>query len=72
MNKNLIWLFVIAVIVFVTFGDSLEFIPEPVQNGSLESRKFIVGLWPDWLRPKNTNQRTEEAVENLDAPIKKE
>ena len=72
MNKNLIWLFVIAVIVFVTFGDSLEFIPEPVQNGSLESRKFIVGLWPDWLRPKNTNQRTEEAVENLDAPIKTE
>ena len=72
MNKNLIWLFVIAVIVFVTFGDSLEFIPEPIQNGSLESRKFIVGLWPDWLRPKNTNQRTEEAVENLDAPIKTE
>ena len=72
MNKNLIWLFVIAVIVFVTFGDSLEFIPEPVQNGSLESRKFIVGLWPDWLRPKNTNQRTEEALENLDAPIKTE
>ncbi|MCL2923242.1 MAG: hypothetical protein MGF17_01055 [Trichodesmium sp. MAG_R04] len=72
MNKNLIWLFVIAVIVFVTFGDSLEFIPEPIQNGSLESRKFIFGLWPDWLKPQNINQRTEEAVENLEVPIKTE
>lgn len=72
MNKNLVWLFVIVAIVFVTFGDSLEFIPEPIQNGSLESRKFIVRLWPNWLKPKNTNQRTEEAVENLEAPIQKE
>ena len=72
MNKNLVWLFVIVARVFVTFGDSLEFIPEPIQNGSLESRKFILGLWPDWLKPKNTNQRTEEAVENLDNPVKTE
>ena len=72
MNKNLVWLFVIVAIVFVTFGDSLEFIPEPIQNGSLESRKFILGLWTDWLKPKNTNQRTEEAVENLENPVKTE
>ncbi len=72
MNKNLIWLFVIVAIVFVTAGDSLEFMPEPLQNASLESRKFVVGLWPDWLKPKNTNQRTEEALENLEEPGKTE
>ncbi|NEP89458.1 MAG: hypothetical protein F6K18_22955 [Okeania sp. SIO2C2] len=66
MNKNLIWLFVIVSIVFVTAGDSFEFVPQPVQNASLQSRKFIVGLWPDWLRPKNTNERTEDAVKDLE------
>ena len=72
MNKNLIWLFVIMAIVFVTAGDSMEFIPEPVQNASLESRKFVVGLWPSWLKPKNTNERTEEALDNLEGPGKTE
>ncbi len=72
MNKNLIWLFVIVAIVFVTAGDSLEFMPEPLQNASLESRKFVVGLWPSWLKPKNTNQRTEEALEKLESPGKTE
>ncbi len=72
MNKNLIWLFIIIAIVFVTAGDSLEFIPEPVQNASLESRKFVVGLWPSWLKPKNTNERTEEALEKLENPGKTE
>lgn len=72
MNKNLIWLFVILVIAFVTSGDSLEFMPEPVQNASLQSRKFVVGLWPEWLKPKDTNERTEEAVEKLENPGKKE
>ncbi|NES73767.1 MAG: hypothetical protein F6K24_55580 [Okeania sp. SIO2D1] len=66
MNKNLIWLFVIVSIVFVTAGDSFEFVPQPIQSASLQSRKFIVGLWPDWLKPKNTNERTEDAVENLE------
>ena len=66
MNKNLIWLFAIVAIVFVTAGDSFEFIPEPVQNASLQSRKFVVGLWPAWLKPKNTNERTEEAVDKLE------
>jgi len=68
MNKNLIWLFLIVAIVFVTAGDSLEFIPEPVQNASLESRKFVVGLWPSWLKPKNTNERTEEVLKKLETP----
>ncbi|NEQ72474.1 MAG: hypothetical protein F6K23_04935 [Okeania sp. SIO2C9] len=66
MNKNLIWLFVIVSIVFVTAGDSFEFVPQPIQSASLQSRKFIVGLWPGWLKPKNTNERTEDAVENLE------
>lgn len=72
MNKNLIWLFVIVVIAFITVGDSFEFIPQPVQDASLQSRKFVVGLWPDWLRPKDTNERTEEAVEELEKGNKKE
>ncbi|MGD1807219.1 hypothetical protein ACP6PL_17525 [Dapis sp. BLCC M126] len=72
MNKNLIWLFVIVAIVFVSAGDSLEFMPESLQNASLESRKFVVGLWPDWLKPKNTNERTEEALEKLEDPGKTE
>ncbi|GGA29569.1 hypothetical protein [Okeania sp. KiyG1] len=66
MNKNLIWLFVIVSIVFVIAGDSFEFVPQPVQNASWQSRKFIVGLWPDWLKPKNTNERTEDAVKELE------
>lgn len=70
MNKNLIWFFVIIAIVFVTGGDSFEFMPEPMQNASLQSRKFIVGLWPEWLKAKNTNERTEEAVEQLENPGK--
>ncbi|ABG53326.1 hypothetical protein Tery_4334 [Trichodesmium erythraeum IMS101] len=68
MNKNLILLFFIVAIVFVSFGDSLEFIPEPIQNASFKSRKFAVGLWPDWLKPKNRNERTEEALEKLENP----
>ncbi|NEO58726.1 MAG: hypothetical protein F6K54_40255 [Okeania sp. SIO3B5] len=68
MNKNLIWLFVIVSVVFVIAGDSFEFVPQPVQNASLQSRKFIVGLWPDWLKPKNTNERTEDAVKDLENP----
>lgn len=66
MNKNLIWLFALVALVFVTGGDSLEFLPKPVQNASLQSRKFVVGLWPDWLKPKNTNERTQEAVDDLE------
>ncbi len=72
MNKNLIWLFVIVAIVFVTTGDSLEFMPEPLQDASLESRKFVVGLWPDWLKGKNTNERTEKALDELENPGKTE
>lgn len=66
MNKNLIWLFVIVSVVFVIGGDSFEFVPQPVRSASLQSRNFIVGLWPDWLKPKNTNERTEDAVDNLE------
>ncbi|MEM1169587.1 MAG: hypothetical protein AAGJ08_11050 [Cyanobacteria bacterium P01_H01_bin.35] len=68
MNKNLMWLFLILAIVFVTTGDSLEFMPEPLQNASLASRKFVVGLWPSWLKSRNNNQRTEEALEKLESP----
>ena len=68
MNKNLIWLFVIVSIVFVTVGDSFEFVPQPVRDASLQSRKFIVGLRPDWLKPKNTNERTQKAVDAVENP----
>ena len=65
-QKKLIWFFAILAVAFIIAGDSLEFFPEPVQNASLKSREFIVGLWPDWLRPKDTNQRTEEAIEEVE------
>lgn len=68
MQNKLIWFFGILVVAFIIAGDSLDFMPEPVQNASFKSREFIVGLWPDWLKPKNTNQRTEEALEEVENP----
>ena len=65
-KKNLFWLFVILVVAFIIAGDSLEFFPEPVQNASFKSREFVVGLWPDWLKPKDNNQRTEKAIEEVE------
>ena len=69
-QKKLIWAFVILVVAFIIAGDSLEFFPEPVQNASLKSREFIVGLWPEWLKPKETNKRTEEAIEEVENKAK--
>lgn len=64
--KKLIWSFIILATAFIIAGDSFEFVPEPMQNASLKSREFIVGLWPEWLKPKNTNERTEKAIEEVE------
>ncbi len=64
--KKLIWSLIILVTAFIIAGDSFEFVPEPVQNASLKSREFVVGLWPKWLKPKQTNERTEKAIEEIE------
>ena len=69
-QKNLIWAFVILAVAFIIAGDSIEIFPEPVQNASFKSREFVVGLWPDWLKPKDTNERTEEAIEEIENKAK--
>jgi hypothetical protein len=65
-KKNLFWLLVILAAAFIIAGDKLEFFPEEVQDASFKSREFVVGLWPDWLRPKDNNQRTEKAIEEVE------
>lgn len=64
--KKIIWSLVFLAAAFIIVGDSLEFFPEPMQNASFKSREFIVGLWPEWLKPKETNQRTEKAIEEVE------
>jgi hypothetical protein len=26
---------------------------------------FVIGLWPDWLKPKNQNEQREQEIEQL-------
>ncbi len=64
-RNKLIPIFVILTIAFIAFGDSLNFLPKPVKDASVTSRNFVVGLWPKWLRPRNTNEQRDKEVEQL-------
>ncbi|OCR01483.1 hypothetical protein BCD67_18470 [Oscillatoriales cyanobacterium USR001] len=66
MAKKLLPFFIILIIAFIAIGDSLTFFPKPVKEASVKSRTFVIGLWPKWLRPRNTNEGREKDIENLD------
>ncbi|UNU26049.1 hypothetical protein D0A37_21535 [Microcoleus vaginatus HSN003] len=64
-KKNLIPLLLLLVALFTLYGDTLTFLPKPVRDSSVASRKFFVGLWPDWLRPRDFNEKRQEDIEKL-------
>ncbi|MEL7036803.1 MAG: hypothetical protein AAFO04_14445 [Cyanobacteria bacterium J06592_8] len=57
--------FLLLVAIFITSGDTYEFLPKPARDASVKSREFIVGLWPDWLRPKDRDSKREQELEQL-------
>ena len=58
-------LFVLAVITFITSGDTWEFLPKPMQEASTTTREFFVSLWPEWLKPKDVDAEREKEIEQL-------
>jgi hypothetical protein len=64
-KKNLIPLLLLLAALFTLYGDTLTFLPKPVRDSSVASRKFFVGLWPDWLRPRDFNEKRQEDIEKL-------
>lgn len=65
-KKNLIPLLILFIALFTLYGDTLKFLPKPVRDTSVASRKFFVGLWPKWLRPRDTNEQRERQIEKLE------
>ncbi|MEG4112297.1 MULTISPECIES: hypothetical protein [unclassified Microcoleus] len=65
LKKNLIPLLLLFAALFTLYGDTLTFLPKPVRDTSVASRKFFVGLWPDWLRPRDFNEKRQEDIEKL-------
>ncbi len=57
--------FLLLVAIFITSGDTYEFLPDSAREASFKSREFIVGLWPDWLRPKDRDSQRERELEQL-------
>ncbi|MGC9502430.1 hypothetical protein [Baaleninema sp.] len=60
------WAVVVLAVLFIVDGDRWEFLPQPMRNASYQSRTFLVGLWPDWLKPKDRNQEREQQIEELE------
>ncbi|MEG5005353.1 hypothetical protein [Microcoleus sp. B5-D4] len=65
-KKNIIPLLLLFVALFTLYGDTLTFLPKPVRDTSVASRKFFVGLWPSWVKPKDSNKQREKEIENLE------
>ena len=57
---------VILVITFITAADGFDFLPQSVRSASKTSREFLVGLVPDWLTPRDFNEKREKDVEQLE------
>lgn len=65
-KKNLIPLLLLFIALFTIYGDTLTFLPKPVRDTSVASRKFFVGLWPKWLRPRDTNEQRQRQIDKLE------
>ena len=65
-RRQLLGIFVLLLVaIFITSGDSFEFLPKPARNASRQSREFIVGLWPDWLKPVDRDSQREKELEEF-------
>jgi hypothetical protein len=63
------WAVILIAIFFILDGDRWEFLPQPVRSASFETRTFLIGLWPDWLKPKDRNEDMEEEIERLQGQV---
>lgn len=67
-NKGNVSLLMIIVLVFIGFGD--KFLPQPLSTASFQTRttinNFVIGMFPSWKPKTNPNQRTQDAVKQLD------
>ncbi|NQE34501.1 hypothetical protein [Microcoleus asticus] len=64
-KKNFIPLLLLFAVLFTLYGDTLTFLPKPVRDTSVASRKFFVGLWPNWLRPRDFNEQRQQDIDKL-------
>jgi hypothetical protein len=65
-KKNLIPLLLLFIALFTLYGDTLTFLPKPVRDTSVASRKFFVGLWPKWLKPRDSNEQRQRQIDKLE------
>ncbi|MGL5511386.1 MAG: hypothetical protein ACRC2J_08205 [Microcoleaceae cyanobacterium] len=69
MFNNKFLMVAILIGIFVSMGDKFAFMPKPVQKASYDSRVFLVGLWPSWLKPKTSvYERTNKAIDETNNP----
>jgi hypothetical protein len=64
-KKNVIPLLLLVTALFITYGDSWTFLPKPARDASLKSRKFVVGLWPSWVKPRDLNEKRQRELDEL-------
>lgn len=67
MNKNTFgFIFVVLLIAFVVAGDSLTFLPPQVRSASVQSRNFVVGLFPKWLKPTDRDAQRKNEIQQIE------
>jgi hypothetical protein len=64
-KRNYIPLLLLVTAMFITYGDSWTFLPKPARDASVTSRKFLLGLWPSWVKPKDLNQQRQRELDEL-------
>ncbi len=65
-RRQLLGIFVLLLVaIFITSGDTFEFLPKSARDASRQSREFIVGLWPDWLKPIDRDSEREKELEEF-------
>lgn len=65
-RRQLLGIFLLLVVaIFITSGDTFEFLPKSAREASRQSREFIVGLWPDWLKPIDLDSEREKELDQL-------
>ena len=63
-KKNLIPLLLLFAALFTLYGDTLTFLPKPVRDTSVASRKFFVGLWP-LAETEDFNEQRQQDIDKL-------
>ncbi len=64
-KRNVIPLLLLVTALFITYGDSWTFLPKPARDASVTSRKFLLGLWPSWVKPKDLNKERQRELDEL-------